>query len=255
MEAWLEHLITQSAGWALFAIALVVFFESLALLGLLMPGTVLMATFGALIGSDKLALYPAWLVATLACMAGDWVSWLIGQRFKGPLHRCSLIQRYRHLMDKAEQALHQHSLFTIIIGRFVGPTRAVIPLVAGMLELPASRFVLPNLVACLFWPPLYFMPGILAGVAIDIPSDAQSGLFKWLLLVVALLVWLALWLCWRWLRGEKQADWASGWLCRSRLRWLAPLMLLVATLALIAGAFHPLTPTFLHLLRQVFIGG
>ncbi|OON39970.1 hypothetical protein BTJ39_11065 [Izhakiella australiensis] len=255
MEAWLEHLITQSAGWALFAIALVVFFESLALLGLLMPGTVLMASFGALIGSDKIALYPAWLVATLACMAGDWVSYLIGQRFKGPLHSWSLIQRYRHLMDKAEHALHQHSMFTIIVGRFVGPTRAVIPLVAGMLELPAAKFALPNLVACLLWPPLYFMPGILAGVAIDIPHDVQSRAFKWLLLLVALLVWLAVWLCWRWLRGEKQQDWASVRLPPSRLRWLAPLMLLIAALAMIAGAFHPLTPTFLHLLGQVFIDG
>ncbi|MEA7931662.1 hypothetical protein ONJ16_26300, partial [Salmonella enterica subsp. enterica serovar Montevideo] len=41
----------------------------------------------------------------------------------------------------------------------------------------------------------YFLPGILAGAAIDIPSDMQSGDFKWLLLATALLLWVGGWLC------------------------------------------------------------
>ena len=41
MEAWIQQLITQSLEWALFAVALVTFLESLALVGLLLPGTVM----------------------------------------------------------------------------------------------------------------------------------------------------------------------------------------------------------------------
>ena len=51
MEAFLDHFITQSAAYSLIAIALVAFLESLALVGLLLPGTVMMAGLGALIGS------------------------------------------------------------------------------------------------------------------------------------------------------------------------------------------------------------
>lgn len=254
MEAWLEHLITQSLAWSLLAVGLITFFESLALVGLLLPGTVLMATFGALIGSGQVGLYPAWAAGMLGCLLGDWISYYIGWRFKGPLHRWSFIKKHQGLMDKTEHALHRHSMFTIIVGRFVGPTRPLIPLVAGMLELPVRKFIPPNLIGCVLWPPVYFLPGILAGVAIDVPEGANSGLFKWLLLAVALVVWIGGWLGWRWLRHKKQNDWATPYLPVGRLRWLAPLMLAVAAGSFVAIQFHPMMPVFRHLLWQVFIG-
>ncbi|MFG1173784.1 DedA family protein [Erwiniaceae bacterium CAU 1747] len=252
MEAWLQHIITQSLAWSLLAVGLVTFLESLALVGLLLPGTVLMASFGALIGSGQVELYPAWLAGIIGCLLGDWISYLIGWQFKGPLHRWSFIKRHQKLMDKTEHALHEHSMLTIIVGRFIGPTRPLIPLVAGMLELPVRKFLPPNLIGCILWPPLYLLPGILAGVAIDVPENASSGLFKWLLLLVAIVVWLGCWLCWRWLRLKKQQDWATPYLPASRLRWLAPVMLVLAIGSFTAIQFHPLMPVFRHLLWQVF---
>lgn len=252
MEAWLQHIITQSLAWSLLAVGLVTFLESLALVGLLLPGTVLMASFGALIGSGQVELYPAWLAGIAGCLLGDWISYLIGWQFKGPLHRWSFIKRHQKLMDKTEHALHEHSMLTIIVGRFIGPTRPLIPLVAGMLELPVRKFLPPNLIGCILWPPLYLLPGILAGVAIDVPENASSGLFKWLLLLVAIVVWLGCWLCWRWLRLKKQQDWATPYLPASRLRWLAPVMLVLAIGSFTAIQFHPLMPVFRHLLWQVF---
>ncbi|CAK9886070.1 MAG: Inner membrane protein YabI [Candidatus Erwinia impunctatus] len=255
MDLWLEQLVTQSLAWSLLAVAIIDFLESLAFVGLLLPGAVLMASFGALIGSGQVGLYPAWAAAAVGCLLGDWISYLTGRQFKGPLHRWSLVKKYQNLMAKTEHALHQHSMFTIIVGRFVGPTRPLIPLVAGMLELPVRKFLPPNLIGCLFWPPVYLLPGILAGVAIDVPVQAQSGLFKWLLLSVALLVWLAGWLLWRTLRGEKKVDWLTPRLPVSRLRWLTPLMLLLAVSSLLAIQYHPMMPLFRQLLWQVFIGG
>lgn len=254
MEAWLEQLMAQSMGWALVTIGLVAFFESLALVGLILPGTVLMASLGALIGGGHINLYSAWAAGTAGCFLGDWISYYIGWKFKGPLHRWRFLKKHQRMLDKTEHALHEHSMFTILVGRFVGPTRPLIPMVAGMLELPVRKFAPPNIVGCLLWPPLYFLPGILAGVAVDVPKDAQSGLFKWLLLGAALLIWLAVWLCWRWWRGDKKRDWASAWLPAARLRWLAPLMMLAAIASFVAIQFHPMMPIFRDLLWKVFIG-
>lgn len=53
MQALLEHFITQSTLYSLIAVLLVAFLESLALVGLILPGTVLMAGLGALIGSGE----------------------------------------------------------------------------------------------------------------------------------------------------------------------------------------------------------
>ena len=187
MQALLEHFITQSVMYSLIAVALVAFLESLALVGLILPGTV-MAGLGALIGSGEVNFWQAWMAGIIGCLLGDWISFWLGWRFKKPLHRWSFMKKNKALLDKTEHALHQHSMFTILVGRFVGPTRPLVPMVAGMLDLPVAKFVVPNIIGCVFWPPFYFLPGILAGAAIDIPDGMQSGEFKWLLLGTAVLL-------------------------------------------------------------------
>ncbi|XBS70514.1 DedA family protein [Acerihabitans sp. KWT182] len=245
MEAFLQHLTTISLAVTLMVVALVAFLESLALVGLLLPGTVMMATLGALIGSGALGFYPAWAAGMAGCFLGDWVSYLLGHGFKTPLKKWSFLKKHRSMLNKTEHALHRHSLMTVLIGRFVGPTRPLVPLVAGMLDLPPLKFALPNIIGCLTWPPAYFMPGILAGVAINIPAGAHTGEFRALLLAVALLFWLSGWLVWRWRRSHKVcARPPARLLSLRRLRWLTPLCILVMTTVIIALFRHPLMPLY-----------
>ena len=149
MQALLEHFITQSTVYSLLAVMLVAFLESLALVGLILPGTVMMAGLGALIGSGEVNFWQAWLAGIVGCLLGDWISFWLGWRFKKPLHRWSFMKKNRALLEKTEHALHQHSMITILIGRFVGPTRPLVPMVAGMLDLPVAKFVLPNIIGWL----------------------------------------------------------------------------------------------------------
>lgn len=255
MEALLDHFITQSVVYSLIAILLVTFLESLALVGLILPGTVMMAGLGALIGSGDVNFWQAWLAGIVGCLLGDWISFWLGWRFKQPLHRWSFLKKNKALLDKTEHALHQHSMLTILIGRFVGPTRPLVPMVAGMLDLPVKKFVVPNIIGCLFWPPVYFLPGILAGATTDIPADAQSANFKWLLLAAALLLWLGVWLLWRlWRSGKTNPDRLSPILTRERLLLLAPVMLGVAVVAAVEAIRHPLMPVYLDILGGVIRG-
>ncbi|MGS9235749.1 DedA family protein, partial [Salmonella enterica subsp. enterica serovar Infantis] len=68
MQALLEHFITKSTLYSLIAVLLVAFLESLALGGLILPGTVLMAGLGALIGRGALHFWHAWLVGIIGCL-------------------------------------------------------------------------------------------------------------------------------------------------------------------------------------------
>lgn len=70
MQALLEHFILQSAVYSLIAVLLVAFLESLALVGLILPGTVLMAGLGALIGSGELNFWHARLAGIVGCLMG-----------------------------------------------------------------------------------------------------------------------------------------------------------------------------------------
>lgn len=255
MEAYLQHLITQSLAFTLMVIALVAFLESLALVGLLLPGTVMMASIGALIGSGQVDFYLAWAAGIVGCLLGDWISYFIGRAFKGPLHRWSFLKKHKAMLDRTEHALHQHSIFTVLLGRFVGPTRPLVPMVAGMLELPPYKFALPNVIGCVTWPPVYFFPGILAGVAIDIPASANGAVFKWLLFAVVVLVWLAAWLSWRWWRESKRGtDRLSTWLTPLRLRIACILSTIAAVTCFYVMCQQPLMPVYRHLLWQVLAG-
>ncbi|MEA9392831.1 DedA family protein [Acerihabitans sp. TG2] len=252
MNALFEHWVTQSLAFSLIAVFLVAFLESLALVGLLLPGTVMMASLGALIGHGTMGFYPAWGVGVIGCIIGDWMSYFIGHGFKKPLRKWSFLNKYRTLLDKTEYALHRHSVLTILIGRFVGPTRPLIPMAAGMLDLPPLRFAVPNIIGCITWPPVYFLPGILAGVAINIPDGEHSGQFRWLLLTVALLIWLTLWFSWRWWRtGRRSPDRLARWLPLSMLRGLTILTLFAAMVALITVLHHPLMPIYASQFWQV----
>ncbi len=63
MQALLEHFITQSTLYSLIAVLLVAFTESLALVGLILPGTVLMAGWARLSAAAS---------SILACPAGGY---------------------------------------------------------------------------------------------------------------------------------------------------------------------------------------
>lgn len=252
MEACLQHFLTQSVFYTLFAVMFIAFFESLAFLGFLLPGTVMMASVGALIGNGDIHFYSAWLAGILGCLSGDWISYFVGRVFEKPLHGSAFLKKYQTLLDKTEKALHRHNMATLFFGRFIGITRPIIPMLAGMLKLPLSKFALPNIIACLIWPPVYFLPGILWGVTIGLPKNINTVFFKWSLLSFVSLTFLLIWLSWRWyFYGKKTSDRLSGWLSLSRLQWLISGVLAATILGFINLFHQSLTSVYGHLLWKV----
>ncbi len=253
MEAWLQQLMTASMTFTFVAIMSVAFLESLALVGLLLPGAVIMISIGTLIGNGQINFYPAWAAGVAGCLLGDWSSFFIGRAFKQPLHNWPFLQKNHILLHKIEHALSAHHMVTLLSGRFIGPARPLVPMVAGMLNLPLLKFALPDIIGCLAWPPIYFFPGILAGVAIEIPAHTQQ--FKWLLLLVMILTWLACWLLWRWWQeGKRNPDRFSHWLPPARLKWMSILTVTSTLASMVCLYQQPLMPVYRHLLWQIFMG-
>ncbi|WP_367671985.1 DedA family protein [Buchnera aphidicola] len=164
MKDWIQYLIIKSTSHPLILVILITFLESLAIVGLLLPGIVLMTSIGTLIGNGKLSFYSAWITGMIGCLIGDYLSYYIGWKFKNWIYTIKIFQKNIHLFQNIKKKINQYSMITIIFGKLIGPTRPLIPMISGMLNLPMKKFVLPSFISCIIWPAVYFIPGIITGI-------------------------------------------------------------------------------------------
>ncbi|MDD3553815.1 MAG: DedA family protein [Deltaproteobacteria bacterium] len=119
--------ITHHPGLAYGTVFLVSLSESLALVGLLVPGTVIMFGVGAVVATGSLGLTPVLLLATAGAIAGDGISYWLGRHHKERLVAIWPFSRYPEMLKKGAAFFHRHGGKSILFGRFVGPVRPVIP--------------------------------------------------------------------------------------------------------------------------------
>lgn len=77
-------LITHHPALAYGAVFLISLAESLAIVGLIVPGTVIMFGVGAVVATGHLALKPVLLLAAAGAVAGDGISYWLGHHFCSP---------------------------------------------------------------------------------------------------------------------------------------------------------------------------
>lgn len=77
------------------------------------------------------------------------------------------------------------------MGRYIGPLRPMLPMVAGMLDMPLPRFIAVSMLAAAGWSVAYLLPGWATGAAFRLPLP--EGFWKEAgVVVVAVLAMLAL---------------------------------------------------------------
>src|SRR5690606_23459992 len=148
--------------WAGPLLALATFGESLVVIGFLIPATGLLLVAGALVGQGILDPGPLFLWLVAGAVLGDAVSFWLG-RWAGP----TLIQRWplnkhRKAAARARLFFMRYGFLSIFIGRFLGPIRSTIPLVAGMMRMRQLSFQLANASSAVVWIAAILAPGYLA---------------------------------------------------------------------------------------------
>jgi undecaprenyl-diphosphatase len=179
---------------AYFGIFLVSLSESLALVGLLIPGTVIMIGIGALVGSGALSLTMTLFAAMLGAVSGDGISYWLGRHYHQGIKALWPFRNYPTILSRGEIFFQRHGGKSVLFGRFFGPVRAVVPLIAGMLDMPVGRFVLVNIFSAIGWAFAYIIPGVVLGSSLTLVSEVSVRL-SLLILLLGLLLWLTLWLC------------------------------------------------------------
>ena len=177
---------------AVFAAALL---EALAVVGTVIPGSSIVFVGGVLVGLK--ALDPWWTAAAAVTGAilGDGMSYWLGRHHHQRLRSMWPLKTHPELFDRGRAYFVRHGGKSVFLARFLGPVRAIVPVIAGMSRMPPVQFYVVNVLSAFAWVAAHMLPGMLFGASLQIAGAVSSRLVLILALLVASL-------------------WALGWLFR-----------------------------------------
>ncbi len=143
--------VRDNAAWAPPVVFALAFGESLAFISLLIPAWGALVAIGALIGPSGINFWPVWVAAALGAAFGDWLSYWIGLKLEYSVAHIWPLSRHPELIPRGEAFMKKWGIPGIFIGRFFGPLRAAVPLIAGIFEMPFWRFQIANFSSALVW--------------------------------------------------------------------------------------------------------
>lgn len=182
--ATIKSYVLHHKAWAGPILGVIAFGESLVLVGLFFPATLIMVFAGLAIQHGKLdaASVIGWSIA--GAVLGDIVTYWIG-RWIGPsvVHHWPL-NRDKAAVARARLFFRKYGFLSIFIGRFLGPVRPTIPLVAGIMRMRHLTFQIANVTSAMVWVPFMLFWGYAFSKAVGDLSRMTTG--NWVALVAFL---------------------------------------------------------------------
>jgi membrane protein DedA with SNARE-associated domain len=146
----IEFVRTHEA-WAAPIVGVLAFGESLAFISLLIPAWAVLVAMGVLIGETGINFWPILVAGAVGAALGDWLSYWIGIKVGPAVGNVWPLSRNPTLIPRGERFVTRWGALAIFIGRFFGPLRAAVPLVAGIFLMPWWRFQMANFISAFVW--------------------------------------------------------------------------------------------------------
>jgi len=146
--------------WAGPVVMLLAFGESLAFISLILPFWIMLVAIGTIIGaSDSLNYWTVLSCAAIGAALGDWLSYWLGYHYHEKIAGMWPLSRYPTMLPKGHAFFEKWGVWAIVIGRFSGPLRASVPIVAGVTQMPQWKFQLANWGSAFLWAFVLLSPG------------------------------------------------------------------------------------------------
>lgn len=150
--ATLVAFIKEHRGWAAPVVLALAFGESLAFVSLVLPFWGVLVAIGTIIGATGGADF--WVVLTAAAIGaalGDWFSYWLGYHYHEQIARMWPLNRYPELLPKGHDFFERWGAGAVWLGRFTGPLRASVPIIAGAVRMPQVSFQIANWGSAFLW--------------------------------------------------------------------------------------------------------
>jgi undecaprenyl-diphosphatase len=181
--------LSQHPALALGAVFAAALLESAVVIGIVVPGSLIVFGGGVMVGLQVLDPWWAALAAAGGAALGDGFNYWLGRRYHERLRKLWPLSSYPELLDRGQAYFARSGGKGVFLGRFIGPLRAVVPVIAGMSDMPVMRFTVVTVLSAVLWAATHLLPGALFGASLQLASAMSSRLLVLLVGAVAV-VWL-----------------------------------------------------------------
>lgn len=215
--------IAEHPEWALVVVFLIGVFDTLLIVGYFVPGTALMVGTGVLVGHGELSLGGAAAALVAGGVAGDALAYWLGSRYRDRILGWRFFRKRQKLIARLEDMTAKHGGKAVFSARFIGQIRPLVPFLAGVVSMPARRFLLYNVVSAVLSAFVHLVIGMAVGLGLSV-TGAVTGRLVVLVVLAALAGWaaqlVARWL-WNWATIDAP-ELIERWLSWAHDHWDAP---------------------------------
>src|SRR5260370_26112028 len=147
--------VSANAWLAYLTLLLAALLEAVPVVGSVIPGSTIILALSALVTGGELKLEWVLVAAIAGALLGDGSEFWIGHRAQREILSAWPLSKFPRVIAQSEAFFHRWGTLAVFFARFVPPIRAFVPITAGALGMPPSRFYPVNIAAILLWAPLH----------------------------------------------------------------------------------------------------
>src|SRR3954453_17096957 len=180
LEKLIEDLGTALGPWTYLLVGFLAFAETGAFLGFIAPGETAVIVGGLVAGQGKISVLVLIAVVWVCAVLGDVSSFVLGRR-RGREWLLSHGERLKITAERLEQVEHffeQRGNLTILVGRFLGFVRPLLPFIAGAAQWRLRRYLRYDVLAAGAWAATFSVLGYVFWRSFDkLTTYVSRGLF------------------------------------------------------------------------------
>ena len=134
------------------------FAESLVLVSVFVPASVLFLAIAALHAAGDGPFLPILLAGSLGCLAGDVVSYVIGRRTRRHINGLWPFRSRPDLLARTQLMIRRHGVYAIFASKFIGPLRPITPACAGAASMSWLAFFSASAASSVLWALAFLAP-------------------------------------------------------------------------------------------------
>lgn len=148
--------------WGYWFILLVSLVEALVIVGSFIPGALFVVFAGVLVSKGVYDLGDMIIFASVGAILGDIVSYYLGTKGIHLFKNENRFLKEDHLAS-GKQFFKKHGDKSILLGRFLGPLRSIVPFVAGLTGMNKKTFLIWNVIGGIAWAVSHILIGYFFG--------------------------------------------------------------------------------------------